>query len=86
VNWTDAIVAVRGSYELTPRWAIYGYADLGTGGSKWSGQVLAGARFTMSRHTGLEFGYRLLAEDYDSSGFQYDIRTEGPYLGLRAEF
>lgn len=86
VDWTDGIVAIRGSYDLSSRWAIYGYADLGTGGSKWSGQLLAGAKFTMSRHTALDFGYRVLAEDYDSSGFLYDVRTEGPYLGLRIEF
>jgi len=85
VGWTDGIVAIRGSYDLASRWAIYGYADLGTGGSKWSGQLLAGARFTMSRRTAVDFGYRVLVEDYDSSGFLYDVRTEGPYLGLRIE-
>ena len=85
VAWTDGIVAIRGSYDLSSCWAIYGYADLGTGGSKWSGQLLAGAKFTMSRRTAVDFGYRVLVEDYDSSGFLYNVRTEGPYLGLRIE-
>jgi opacity protein-like surface antigen len=86
VNWTDAIVAIRGAKSLSSRWALYGYADLGTGGSKWSGQLLGGAQYKWSRSIKLDLGYRILAEDYDTSGFLYDIRTEGPYLGVRIEF
>ena len=33
-----------------------------------------------------DVGYRILAEDYDSSGFLYGMRTEGPYLGVRIVF
>src|SRR5215469_245956 len=86
VNWTDAIVAARASQDVSSRWAIYGYADLGTGGSKWSGQLVAGAQYKWTRSIRLDLGYRVLAEDYDSSGFLYDVRTEGPYLGVRIEF
>jgi len=86
VNWTDAIVAIRGSQDLSSKWAIYGYADLGTGGSKWSGQLLAGVQYKLSRTFLFDLGYRVLAEDYDSSGFLYDVRTQGPYLGVRIQF
>ena len=86
VNWTDAIVAVRASQDISSRWAIYGYADLGTGGSKWSGQLVAGAQYKWTRLISLDVGYRVLAEDYDSSDFLYDVRTQGPYLGVRIEF
>jgi hypothetical protein len=86
VNWTDAIIAVRGSRELSSKWALVGYADLGTGGSKWSGQLLGGAEYKWTRSIKLDAGYRILAEDYDSPGFLYDFRTEGPYLGVRIEF
>jgi len=67
VNWADGIVAVRGSQDLSSRWAIYGYADLGTGGSKWSGQLLAGAQYKMSRTFLFDLGYRVLAEDYKTT-------------------
>ena len=65
---------------------MYGYADVGTGGSKWSGQLSGGAQYQWTRSIRLDFGYRVLAEDYDSAGFLYDVRTEGPYLGIRIEF
>ena len=86
VNWADGIVLIRGSRDLSSRWAIYGYADLGTGGSKWSGQLLAGAQYKWSQLIRLDVGYRILAEDYDSSNFLYDTRIQGPFLGARIQF
>jgi hypothetical protein len=86
VNWADGIVLIRGARNLSSRWAVYGYADLGTGGSKWSGQLLAGAQYNWTQLIRLDVGYRILAEDYDSSNFLYDTRIQGPFLGVRIQF
>ena len=40
----------------------------------------------VAEQASLEFGYRYLSVDYQSSGFSYDIATKGPFVGVRIEF
>jgi opacity protein-like surface antigen len=77
---------VRARRVFAQKWSLLGYLDVGTGGTKYSYQAIAGIGWNISKTFALELGYRLLAENYDKTTFLYDIRTAGPYLGLAIAF
>lgn len=81
-DWTDGFVGVRSKQRIADHWALVEYLDIGAGGSSYSYQAIAGVEWSISQTFGLQLGYRLLAEDYDTTGFLYNMRTAGPYLGL----
>ena len=82
VDWTDGFVGVRSQWRFAEKWSVLGYADVGTGGSQYSYQLIAGLGWNISKMFELDLGYRLLQEDYSKTDFLYDMRTAGPYLGL----
>src|SRR5262249_54686079 len=41
VDWVDGFIGVRGTYKFADRWTIWGYADVGAGGSNFSWQLIA---------------------------------------------
>jgi len=85
-GWTDGFVGARVADRLSPSWTIYGYADVGTGGSKFSWQALVGAAWQVSPWVALQFGFRVIGEDYDHAGLLYNVRTGGPYAGATFTF
>ena len=82
VDWTDGFVGIRSKWMFAERWSVLGYADVGTGGSEYSYQLIAGLGWNISKTFEVDLGYRLLQEDYSKTDFLYDMRTAGPYLGL----
>jgi hypothetical protein len=82
VDWTDGYIGVRSQWQFAKSWSLLGYADVGTGGSQYSYQLIAGLGWNISQTFELDLGYRLLAEDYSKTDFLYDVRMAGPYLGL----
>lgn len=85
-DWTDGLVGLRVLYRIDPAWTLMGYVDVGAGGTKFSWQAVAGAKYSMTNSTDLAFGYRSLSQDYSSTGFHYNVRTAGPYLGVIFRF
>lgn len=85
-DWTDGFGGIRAIYRLGPAWTLTGYVDLGAGGTDLSWQALLGLKYRMSTSTDLAFGYRILSQDYSDSGFHYNVRTGGPYLGVSFNF
>jgi len=85
-DWVDGFIGVRARQSFAEKWSLLAYLDIGTGGSKYSYQAIAGIGWSASKTIGIELGYRLLAEDYDTSRLLYDIRTAGPYLGVAITF
>jgi hypothetical protein len=86
VDWTDGFVGVRGSYALTEKWSLMGYADAGTGGSDYSWQLIAGTSYDFSKTVVGKFGYRIISMKYESNNFLYNAKTRGLYLGVGIRF
>jgi hypothetical protein len=86
VDWVDGLVGVRAFYRFADKWSVMGYADVGTGGAKYSWQLIASVSWDVSRTIGMTAGYRILAQDYNTSSFYYNIRTAGPFAGVHIKF
>jgi hypothetical protein len=86
VDWVDGLVGVRAFYRFTDKWSVMGYADVGTGGAKYSWQLIASVSWDASKTIGMTAGYRILAQDYNTSSFYYNIRTAGPFAGVHIRF
>lgn len=86
VNWTDGFVGVRGTYALTDKWSLIGYADAGTGGTKYSWQLIGGTNYDFSKSLVGKIGYRIISMKYESPDFLYQLKTQGMYVGLGIKF
>ena len=85
-DWWDGIVGGRVRYKPTEHWTIMGYLDAGLGGSDLTWQLAGGASYSFNKTIAVGAGYRVLDQDYDKSGFQYDTAVAGPYVGVRFGF
>jgi opacity protein-like surface antigen len=87
-DWIDPYVGIRVLHPLGARWMLTGYLDYGGFGvgsdSTW--QAIAGAEYAFSKTVSVKFGYREIDVDYDKSGFVYDMRNKGAYLGVGIKF
>jgi opacity protein-like surface antigen len=85
-SWTDGFVGVRGAYALTDKWSLIGYADVGTGGSKYSWQLIGGANYDFSESVVGKVGYRIISMKYESENFLYNMKTAGVFVGVGIKF
>ena len=83
-DFIDAIVGVRGRTELSEKWWMNYYADIGTGESDLTWQLLAGFNYRFSK-VDAAFGYRYLKWELDNDTFD-DLAISGPYAGVRFRF
>jgi hypothetical protein len=86
VDWTDGFVGVRGRYYMTDKWSVIGYADAGTGGTKYSWQLIAGTNYDFTKSVVGKFGYRIISMKYESNNFLYQVKTDGLFLGVGIKF
>lgn len=86
VSWVDGFLGVRARYYLTDKWSVLGYADAGTGGTKYSWQLIAGTNYDFTKSVVGKFGYRIISMKYESNNFLYQVKTEGLYLGVGMKF
>ena len=66
-GWWDAIVGARALVPIDAKWALLGYLDVGSGGSKLSYQAIVGANYAYSPQTVFKFGYRYLNFERDDA-------------------
>lgn len=85
-NTFDGIVAVRAHYQLSPKWNLSLYGDIGAGDSDLTWQVYAGLGYAVSEKTSIYLGYRHLAYELSDGGASLDIALSGPQLGLVHRF
>lgn len=91
-DWTDPFVGLRYANQINNDWSFHGRADVGGFGVNsdlvWNASALFGYHFSENKTA--YFGYRALDYDYeDGSGankFKFDIRMEGPLIGIAFEF
>jgi hypothetical protein len=84
-NVLDAVAAVKGYTDLGDRWYMSYYADIGTGDSDLTWQVLVDFNYEFSS-IDVGVGYRILEWQSDSKGLIDDLRLSGPYVGLAFNF
>lgn len=80
-NWVDAIVGMSARGRLSDKWFVFGYADAGAGGSKFTYQFFAGLGVHITNRLSFAFGYRYLDVNYRKDGFVYDTALRGPVIG-----
>ena len=83
-DFLDAIVGVRGKTELSDKWYLTYYGDIGTGDSDLTWQLLAGFNYRFSK-VDATFGYRYVKWKFDD--FTLDnLNLSGPYAGVKFDF
>jgi len=83
-SWTDPYLGIRFLQEVTPRFALMGYGDVGGFGvgSHLALQAVVGANFAFNRTLDGKLGFRFMSVDYRGTDFTYDMANAGPYIGL----
>jgi len=81
----DGIVGVRGVTRLSDKWYLSYYADVGSGDTDLTWQVLAGFNYRFDK-VDAGFGYRYLKWEFDDGGVLNDLDINGPYAGVRFKF
>ena len=83
-NW-DFIVGARGKTDLSDKWYIHYYADIGTGDSDMTWQALGGINYRFSK-VDLTLGYAHMDWDFDKKSMIKDMALKGPYAGIKFRF
>ncbi len=81
----DGIVGVRGKINLNDNWYLPYYADIGTGQSDLTWQVLAGVGYQFKWGDVL-LAYRYLDYEFESDRALDDLNISGPALGAKFYF
>jgi hypothetical protein len=83
-NW-DAVIGARGAVNLTEKWHLFGYLDIGTGESDLTWQAMAGIGYKF-KWFHLNAAYRYLKWDFDNNAALDDLDISGPAVGIRFVF
>lgn len=81
----DGIIGLQGQTELSDKWYLIYYADVGTGGSDLTWQAKVGVNYRFSK-VDASFGYRYLDWQFDGDDALDDLVVSGPYAGVRFRF
>lgn len=82
-SFTDPVLALRGNFQLAPRWSAIAYLDVGGFGvgSHRTVQALITANYQVNDNIFASLGYRRLDVDYRDVGTRIDWTMEGPPFG-----
>lgn len=88
ITWVDPIVGLRAHLALSRSFDLVLEGDIGGFGvsSDFTWNVLAAARWNLSRTFGLVAGWRVLDVDYQDGGDVFDAQLSGPLAGLSITF
>ncbi len=82
-DWSHGFLGGRVTTKLGKNWSFIARGDYGYGGSDNAAlhfSMMADYRFT---NWGSAFiGYRYMQYDYDSTGYSYDAKQQGPQFGM----
>ena len=83
----DGIVGLRGKTDLSDKWYLTYYADVGGGNSKTTWQALAAINYRFQRVDAV-VGYRYLDWDFDDGDMLNfdDLNLSGPFAGVKFLF
>jgi hypothetical protein len=80
-TWADAIGGGRVRWRVTPQWQFTVSGDGGAGGSKATGEGMAGLNYDLSKHWSLFGSFRYLYENYHKNDYFFTGHLSGPVLG-----
>ena len=83
-NW-DAIVGMRADINISSKWYLPVYFDIGTGDSKSTWQGFAGIGYRFSKVEAV-LAYRYLDYDFDNNPVFDDMTLKGPFAGIGFRF
>ena len=81
----DAIIGSQVTLNLSDRWYLSCYADIGAGDSKLTWQAWPGVGYRL-KHVDVVAGYRHLAWETDDGDTIDDINFSGPMIGVKLRF
>ncbi len=85
LSWTDAIIGLRGGYNINDRWSLHGFADYGgfDGANDQSWELYGGANYAFSDHWAGTLGYRYVSiQKQVTDRAALDIDIQGPLFGV----
>jgi hypothetical protein len=88
-SWTNAIVGIRGSMQLSDRWLISGIVDVGgfDAGSDLTWEFYSGANYSFSDQWVATIGGRYMSITHaGSDGAILDVNFFGPLVGITYKF
>jgi hypothetical protein len=91
-GWVDPMVGFRGRFDLGRNWTFGIRGDVGGFGvgSKLAWDAMAYFDLQASKAVSFSIGYSAVATDYESGSgatrFLYDIRMDGPFVGVGFRF
>jgi hypothetical protein len=81
-KWADVVFGLRVNYDLTERWYVQTFGDVGGGASKVQWQAYAGAGYSFVDWFGLQAGFRIVGVNYNRDDFKFKVNTQGFNFGL----
>ncbi len=83
-GWVDAMVGTRFNLALSKSWSFSMRLDFSSGGSELTWGLAAMARWQMSPHVALPFGFKMLDIDYEDEAddLEFDMQFAGLAVGL----
>lgn len=81
----DAVIGITGDLDLSERWYLVYYADVGAGQSDLTWQALLAAHYRFEK-LDLSIGYRYLEWNLGDFGPFDKLDVSGPFMGARFKF
>lgn len=81
----DAVAGLKGQVNLTDKWHLAYYGDIGTGQSDLTWQAFAGIGYRLKRFDAI-VGYRALDYQFANKASMSDLSLHGPIVGAKFRF
>lgn len=81
----DGFIGMRGTTDLSDRWYLTYYGDVGTGESDLTWQALAGVNYRFEKVDAV-LGYRYLDWRFRDNEVFDDLNISGPFAGVKFRF
>lgn len=87
-TWVDPVIAARFHTPLAEKWAAAFYVDIGGFGisSDFTWQLQGAVQYQIGQQWWLAAGWRYYSVDFDKDDFIYDVRMNGPIIGVTYHF
>ncbi|MGH7244161.1 MAG: hypothetical protein ACREJD_12165 [Phycisphaerales bacterium] len=88
--WVDGFAGARCELSFNDAFSLSARADIGTGMSDMTWNILTMANYNLNRNFAIFAGWRWLSDDYKKGSgldrFEYDIQFSGPFVGVKILF
>lgn len=89
-TWVDGFAGARCELAFNEAFSLSARADIGTGMSDLTWNILTMANYNFNRTIAVFAGWRWLSDDYKKGSgldrFEYNIQFSGPFVGMKIMF